>query len=1157
MNLFTKISVKQKIAVISVFVLLFQFLYACFPISFVEAMPTEGPTYKWIGEGTNTKLQMTLKFENRQVITNKLIDTYEYTITWKTKGTEFVLDKGCDVIVKKSEKGQNKTYDSSYGTEWNLMETHDSEDIASYCPQSGRTLSYDEAVTLARGKPKNGDELKKIKAPTTSEEPDENFDPNNYAYYYMKDGVLRVKYAWQEGKIRDEYYDYDSGLRKYIIQSDYKIKIGNGEYSEYNKGRILLTEIGIEQFTAATGLSTELIEDDEQKKDSDKAKEDAKKDSEVGTIETLAGKLLIPVLDLITTLGEGVEFILQKFILGVPYSVLNINMDDSNGFFSKLGAIVGATGATAGIIAAPFTGGLTLLLVGATVGGYLGSKAPTAIKEFITQEKLPDDFWLPVYFVSPQEIFAGQIPAFGINFIQPDKYEEVISNISETFNSDKEEIENKNSAVILQSTIQTWYVSLRNLALVGLMVVLLYIGIRIVLGATSGEKAKYKERLADWIVAMILVVFMHYIMAFSIFIVDKITELINEQNQYIQYEFDSNTVNKINEAYKKQTGEGTFMESSYPVNLLGYARLEQQLGSRNSKGKRVLTFKYIGYTIIYLVLIIYTVGFAYKYMRRVIYMAFLTLMAPLVALTYPIDKLKDGSAQAFDMWLKEYIYNLLLQPFHLLLYSILIGSAMNLAKSNMLYSLVALGFLMPAEKLLRRFFGFEKASVVGSTMEGAVGGALAMHGINKLRSLSASTGGSGSSKSGGSDSENSDNPGHVRTADVSGDAYDGFRFGAGRGAAGAGAGATGAAEAGAGAAGAAAGVAEAGAGAVATAVGNGARAAVEEGANFGEEDNGANPINLNDEQIQRREELGRQLDDADYNDMYLNPGLYGPMQDEYNQLAHGAEETRGNMDTETGGMADNTSDSSASQIRTSNNRIYDNPGENKQKIKNRPSIRKLKGAGKVGLTYAMKGGKSIAESAPRVVARAALGAGLGIAGIAAGIATGDMSKTVTYGGAGYMAGRTIGNTGANLASRGIASAEASAKNIKEQYENEVYTEQERKALRNQRADEEWLKDKKVQQQYRDKYGKDYKNKMNQAREYRKRGITDDTAIIKAMKLHDSGKIGGNEKFAYAKAIHSVQNDKDLETLEKRLKADGLNDERLTTIKRNIRESNDF
>ena len=38
-------------------------------------------------------------------------------------------------------------------------------------------------------------------------------------------------------------------------------------------------------------------------------------------------------------------------------------------------------------------------------------------------------------------------------------------------------------------------------------------------------------------------------------------------------------------------------------------------------------------------------------------MAFLTMVAPLVAFMYPIDKMNDGKAQGFDTWIKEYIFN--------------------------------------------------------------------------------------------------------------------------------------------------------------------------------------------------------------------------------------------------------------------------------------------------------------------------------------------------------------------------------------------------------------------------------------------------------------------------------------------------------------------
>ena len=79
-----------------------------------------------------------------------------------------------------------------------------------------------------------------------------------------------------------------------------------------------------------------------------------------------------------------------------------------------------------------------------------------------------------------------------------------------------------------------------------------------------------------------------------------------------------------------------------------------------------------GYNVIYVVLVIYTIIFCFTYLKRVIYMAFLTMIAPLICLTYPLDKIKDGQAQALSMWLREYIFNALLQPMHLIIYSLLI-----------------------------------------------------------------------------------------------------------------------------------------------------------------------------------------------------------------------------------------------------------------------------------------------------------------------------------------------------------------------------------------------------------------------------------------------------------------------------------------------------
>lgn len=83
------------------------------------------------------------------------------------------------------------------------------------------------------------------------------------------------------------------------------------------------------------------------------------------------------------------------------------------------------------------------------------------------------------------------------------------------------------------------------------------------------------------------------------------------------------------------------------------------------------------------------------------------------------------------MWFREYTFNLIIQPFHLLLYTVMVGSAMSLAAVSLPYAVVAIYFLIPGEKLLRKFFGFDNAGTLSAAGSFA-GGALFSAMINKM-----------------------------------------------------------------------------------------------------------------------------------------------------------------------------------------------------------------------------------------------------------------------------------------------------------------------------------------------------------------------------------------------------------------------------------------
>lgn len=300
----------------------------------------------------------------------------------------------------------------------------------------------------------------------------------------------------------------------------------------------------------------------------------------------------------------------------------------------------------------------------------------------------------------------------------------------------------QNSASFLRGTVSSWYVAIRNICIVLMLSVLIYIGIRMMLTSVASDKAKYKEMLKDWVTGLCLLFIMHYIMAFSVTLVGKITEVVStsvDSDIYIEaLQQPDQGAHQLKDAAEKLglsvSGEDSVIVQSegkeyllYPTNLMGKLRIEQQMKDD--------TGQWLGLTVVMVMLVVFTVIFTFIYLKRVLYMAFLTIIAPLVALTYCIDKTNDGKAQGFNMWLKEYIFNLLIQPMHLLLYFILITSAMSLAGQNVIYSIVAIAFMMPAEKLLRSLFGFEKAKTPPSLLGATAGTSMAMSALNRLKGV--------------------------------------------------------------------------------------------------------------------------------------------------------------------------------------------------------------------------------------------------------------------------------------------------------------------------------------------------------------------------------------------------------------------------------------
>lgn len=499
-----------------------------------------------------------------------------------------------------------------------------------------------------------------------------------------------------------------------------------------------------------------------------------------GNMSSLGGVLLKPIVSFVMFVGDGLMGLLHSVILGQQVSKITIDTTDQGFNWGVLVvvAIIGLASSTPigwaiGAIAAL---GFSAYAMVTFIEGANGEKAAAVVVE---EENMPDEFVLPIYSYSPEEIFQGRILLFNVNFFEDGKtiYYQAGDGTIGVYDSDNEativenhdgieyyfyyEDENdpnsekiatspSDSAQMLKSTISSWYNTIRNICLVLMLSVLVYIGIRMILTSVAADKAKYKTMIMDWFIGLCLLFLMHYIMAFSVTLVQKLTEVVNtsvDKNQYLAVIYDKNDA--FTRANEDEFGGSLNISDGYlyyQTNLMGQVRIQMQL--TNDIGT------WIAYVVIFWILLIFTIIFTFIYLKRLLYMAFLTLIAPVVALTYCIDKLNDGQAQGFNRWFREYIFNLLIQPMHLLLYFILVTSAFELAASNVLYSIVALAFMFPAEKLLRSLFGFEKAQTP-SLLTGAAGTALMMSGMSKLAGAVKPKVGKGDSSKGDNDKENS------------------------------------------------------------------------------------------------------------------------------------------------------------------------------------------------------------------------------------------------------------------------------------------------------------------------------------------------------------------------------------------------------------------
>ena len=257
-------------------------------------------------------------------------------------------------------------------------------------------------------------------------------------------------------------------------------------------------------------------------------------------------------------------------------------------------------------------------------------------------------------FFTIGDLLTNKYPLFNINMFE------------ETPSGPNSELSNS-----IKHSTALWYVTIRNIAAAACAVTLLYVGIRMAIATTAEDSAKYKKMLVSWLVGAILLFVMQYI----ILILIKLTEI-----------FTNFLVNSI---------ENDVNIADMEVTML--TKIPDDTAKAEGWGKLI-------YLIMNFVMIFYQLKFFIMYLFRVLNIFVLTIVSPLMCVTYPIDAMGDGKAQGFNNWFRRIMMEIFIQPIHLVIYIVFIYSAGEIAKTQPLIGIIFIIALDYSEKIVRNAF---------------------------------------------------------------------------------------------------------------------------------------------------------------------------------------------------------------------------------------------------------------------------------------------------------------------------------------------------------------------------------------------------------------------------------------------------------------------
>lgn len=227
------------------------------------------------------------------------------------------------------------------------------------------------------------------------------------------------------------------------------------------------------------------------------------------------------------------------------------------------------------------------------------------------------------------------------------------------------------SLQIIRDSVATWYYIIRNITIALMLLILIYVGIRMAITTVASEKAEYKRMLVNWFVGFIIIFLIQYFLILVLNINSTILGWIMKSQNSLGFE------DGIYETVRRK---------AYEIKL-----------SSGMTG-----------TILYITLIILMIKFLYVYIKRLLAVCILIVMAPMMGASYAISKVRTGKAKAFTRWMKDYTLLVLIQSVHALVYTLFLTVVLKITNeslSGIMLALIVMNFMLKAVDIFTSIFG--------------------------------------------------------------------------------------------------------------------------------------------------------------------------------------------------------------------------------------------------------------------------------------------------------------------------------------------------------------------------------------------------------------------------------------------------------------------